>query len=159
MVIIESLSENGNRLNDPNRIIVHAMAENIMSDGTTYTSIDWLNEIGLSAHALCTPNGEIIRCRKDDQGAWHAKGHNENTLGIEFLVPGVHGYGSFIETIKRPYLTDKQHRAGTEFVKNWMDLWDITEIQRHSDIDPNRKKDPGKGFPWVQFLEDLGVVF
>lgn len=142
----------GSLHNSPDDIIIHAMGEFIKCDGSYLHAVDFLREIGLSAHALICPDGSIIQCRPIDKGAYHAKGHNTTSIGIEFLVPGPHDYGSFIETIKKPYLTDAQYLAGVELCHKW---GEDLNIVRHSDIDPQRKKDPGAGFPWDEFINDI----
>ena len=140
----------------PTEIIVHCMAEYIDDHKSTpQHAAAFLNEYKLSAHALIAPNGDIYRCRFDEEQAWHARGHNKNTLGIEFLVEGEHDYGSFVDIIKRPYLTKLQMESGLLMVKDWLQLHDIKSIKRHSDISPGRKVDPGAGFPWKHFLEKL----
>lgn len=135
----------------PNVVVVHAMAEYIEYEGRHLHAVDLLNELRLSAHALVTPSAVVIRCREDDQTAWHAKGHNGNTLGVEILVPGVHGYGSFLEAIEKPYCSRPQMLAAVEQVRVWMNKFTIHEVVRHSDIDPERKTDPGSGFNWGEF--------
>lgn len=124
-------------------------------DGQVYSAAQWLDKLGWSAHILATPSGELIRCRDDNETAWHAKGHNVNSLGVEFLVAGEHDYGSFLSAIKTDYVTELQYNAGIHMVKEWVDKWNIGIITRHSAIDPDRKQDPGTGFPWAQFLGDL----
>ena len=74
----------GPRHQTPNKIVVHAMGEFINNK----PAWAFLESIGLSAHIFVTPSGVIVRSRKDRQGAWHAKGFNTDSLGIEFLVPG-----------------------------------------------------------------------
>jgi len=159
--------EHGSDQQSPSRIIIHAMAEYIHIDAAASTALkipagdyhahEFLNLSGLSAHILGTPSGVRIRCREDNEGAWHAKGHNTNSLGYEFLVPGLHDYGSFLATIKRPYLTAEQYEAGIEQVRDWVKNHNIKRMDRHSDVDPVRKKDPGDGFPWKQFKQDTGL--
>ena len=142
----------------PTEIIVHCMGEHIQNEKNPEVydhAVAFLNEYKLSAHALIAPNGDIYRCRFDEEQAWHARGHNKNTLGIEFLVEGEHDYGSFVDTIKRPYLTKLQMESGLLMVKDWLQLHDIKSIKRHSDISPGRKVDPGAGFPWDHFLGKL----
>ncbi len=149
----------------PKRIIVHAMAEYIHInekdadelniEKRDYHAVEWLKVLGLSAHAFAIPSGLIIESRRPDQGAWHAKGHNEDTLGIEFLVPGLHDYVSFVEAIKKTYLTNKQYQAGKAWVLDQIKTNEIETIERHSDIDPSRKVDPGNGFPWVRLLQEI----
>lgn len=140
----------------PNRIIVHSMAQFINDRGTAYYASEWLRHLGLSAHALVDPSGVLVRCREDTEMAWHAKGHNSNTLGIEILVPGVHDYGTFVERIKTPYCTDVQLEAAKWQVSEWVRKHNISEIARHSDVDPDRKVDPGAGLDWSKFLQEVG---
>jgi len=174
MNIIENLLPRGSGINNPKEIIVHAMGEYIKGDdGKIRHAVDHLREIeyqvmvngklewrqGLSAHILVCPNNDLIRCRRDDQGAYHAAGHNKDTLGIEFLVPGTHDYRSFRKVIALPYLAKGQYETGMEFVKTeWVKGKGILRLKRHSDIDPVRKIDPGDGFPWTPFLKDIGVI-
>lgn len=141
--------------NRPTLIVIHAMGEYI-KDGRSLYAPEFLNLYGLSAHALVAPNGDIIRCRSDDETAWHARGHNTNSLGIEFLCGGRHDYASFVEAIKHPYLTQQQYSSGVEQVRSWMELYGIKRVARHSDLSPGRKVDPGNGFPWQDFLHDIG---
>lgn len=149
--------EAGNRYNKPKLIVVHAMGEFLLDPNPIHAS-DFLAKLGLSAHALVAPNGDIFICRDDDQGAYHARGYNTDSLGIEFLVEGHHNYETFLETIKTDYVTDVQWFAGVQAVKSWREAYDIpvTKIVRHSDISPGRKVDPGKGFKWEKFLTEIG---
>lgn len=139
----------------PNHVVVHSMSEYIEYEGETLHAYDFLKKIGLSAHALICPDGTIIKCREDNQGAYHAKGFNTNSLGIEFLVRGVHDYVGFKKTIKTFYLTFDQHVAGVELLRDWCSKHDIKSIDKHSTLSPDRKVDPGQGFPWEQFLIDV----
>jgi N-acetylmuramoyl-L-alanine amidase len=142
----------GGGMNRPGTIVVHCMAENIKGWGSAW---DLLNKQGLSAHALIWPSGTIMRCRDDELVAWHAKGYNQDSLGVEFLVPGDYDYGSFVERIKTPYLTPKQFDAGVYLLRDWLQQYPDCEIVRHSDIDPQRKVDPGAGFPWQKLLDEV----
>lgn len=147
----------GGGLQKPSRIIVHAMGEYIVSNGQAYTARDWLLNLGLSTHSLITPSGVNIRCRQDDQVAYHAKGYNVGSLGIEVLVPGVYRadkYHEFLLAITTHYVTDSAYWAAVEQCREWLKAHDISHIDRHSDLDPTRKQDPGSGFPWGIFLED-----
>ncbi len=150
------LSAGGGR-QTPDRVIVHAMAEYIDQPGRDYNAVDWLARLRLSAHAFVCPSGVVIRSRDATRVGWHAKGHNTNTLGVEFLVPGVHTAATFLDRIKTEYLTAIQYAAGVEYVRRWVAEWDINVMERHSDIDPERKQDPGAGFPWQQFVHDCGL--
>lgn len=147
---------------EPTKVIVHSMAEFVIKDGRAYHAIEWLRKKKQSAHIFVTPSGTIIRSRNDNQVAWHAKaqGHNFKSLGIEFLVPGAHDYGSFLDAIKRDYLTPQQYKAGVEFCrKEWVEKLGILHFVKHSTIDPAMKEDPGGGFNWTQFLGDIGLIY
>jgi len=143
---------------NPDSIVVHAMGEYIMNENGMFVHAStFLTDYKLSAHILVTPNGDLLRCRHDDKIGWHAKGHNTGSLGIEFLVEGEHNYPTFSNKIKEPYLTDKQYAAGVDVVMEWRELYEIQKVDRHSDLSPERKVDPGNGFPWSDFKKRLGV--
>lgn len=147
---------NGAKYQTPHKIILHSMGEYILFDsGEKKHAYDFLKSIGLSAHALICPDGTVIRCREDNQGAWHAKGFNRGSLGVEFLVKGAHTYGSFKKAIKKPYITFEQHVAGVELLRDWCSSYTITSIEEHRSISPKRKYDLGDGFPLQQFLQDV----
>lgn len=137
----------------PNRIIVHAMGEFVMADGgDSYDyAPEFLERMKLSAHALVAPDGTVIRCRLDNEGAYHARGFNVDSLGIEMLVAGQHDYGSFVGAIAQPYLTDAQYAAAVAQCREWVQKHKITRIDRHSEVSPGRKLDPGSGFPFLEF--------
>lgn len=145
----------GGFINNPNRIIVHAMGENIGDGVSVKHAVAFLNDIKLSAHILVSPNGDVYRCRADNEIAYHAKGHNTNTLGIEFLVQGSYNYSSFLNRIKTPYVTSLQIESGIEVIRNWIKLYNIKSIVRHSDVSPERKVDPDIGFPWEYLLNEI----
>jgi len=104
----------------------------------------------VSCHYLIKNNGEIVVMVPDLYEAWHAgvsswknfKSLNKNSIGIEISNPGhKFNYKRFskkqIQSIKKlsrflikKYKIDKKNILG------------------HSDIAPNRKKDPGEKFPW-----------
>lgn len=156
-VVPAPLPHGGTAIQKPDRIIVHAMAEYTHYDGHILHARDLLDVLKLSVHALVTPSGVVIRCRTDEQQAWHAKAHNRNSLGIEFLVPGVHTYETFLAAMKGTYLADAEYFAGAAQVRAWVRRYGIKRVERHSDVDPDRKYDPGRGFPWSMFLRDIGV--
>lgn len=145
----------------PTRGVIHSMAEFVSFEGREYYAIDWLRKKGWSAHAFVAPSGTVIRSRENHQGAYHAKArrHNYFSLGLEFLVAGVHDITSLYGTIKNPYLTPEQYRAGVDFVRQeWVEDLGILDYVRHSMIDPANKQDPGKGFPFDLFMKDIGVA-
>lgn len=157
-MIIQEPLEAGNNHNSPRMIVVHAMGEFLLDPHPIHAT-DFLAKLGLSAHALISPNGDVYICRDDSQGAYHARGYNTDSLGIEFLVKGHHNYGSFLEAIKGDYITDEQWDAGVSTVKTWIRSYSIIrdKILRHSDVSPGRKVDPGSGFKWDNFLKAVSV--
>ena len=104
----------------------------------------------VSSHYLIKNSGEIVVMVPDLYEAWHAgisswksfKSLNKSSIGIEISNPGHNfNYKNFskkqIQSIKdlskfliRKYKIDKKNILG------------------HSDIAPDRKKDPGEKFPW-----------
>lgn len=104
----------------------------------------------VSSHYLINQTGKIINLVPDLYIAWHAgrskwkkyESLNKNSIGIEITNPG-HSFGykkfpkqqilSLIQLTKfliRKYKINKKNILG------------------HSDIAPERKKDPGEKFPW-----------
>ena len=140
-------------------IVVHAMSEYIMHDGKELYAPHFLNKIGLSCHYMVLPHGGIMECSDpENRIAWHAKGFNENSVGIELLVPGLHDYESFLDAIKKPKWSGMHQRQS--LVKLTYNLFskfgNDLQVVRHSDIDPENKKDPGEGFQWDWFMKIIG---
>lgn len=138
--------------NQPQMVIVHAMAYQIDYQGERLYAASFLDRMGLSAHILVAPGGDMIRCREDEQVAWHARGFNIDTLGIEVLVPNVYDYQSFTQRIAEPWVDDKQLRAVADQLKQWASDWPIHQIRGHNHVDSERKVDPGRGFPWGRLM-------
>ena len=104
----------------------------------------------VSAHFLIRKNGQIINLVPDIFQAWHAgksswkktKSLNRNSIGIEIHNPGhAHGYKRF---------SIKQINSLKLLLKMLIKKYNINlgNILGHSDIAPERKKDPGEKFPW-----------
>jgi N-acetylmuramoyl-L-alanine amidase len=104
----------------------------------------------VSCHYLIKNNGEIIEIVPDLYVAWHAgssswknyKSLNKNSIGIEITNPGHNfGYKNF---------SKKQISSLIKLSKNLIKKYkiDSKNILGHSDIAPERKKDPGEKFPW-----------
>ena len=107
----------------------------------------------VSSHYFVKRNGEILTLVPDLYVAWHAgvsnwkhyKSINKYSIGIEISNPG-HQYeyvnytSSQIKSIlKLSKFLIKKYRIKSEFILG------------HSDISPDRKKDPGEKFPWQYF--------
>ena len=104
----------------------------------------------VSSHYLIKKNGNVINLVPDLYIAWHAGNSrwkkyislNKNSIGIEITNPG-HNYGYK----KFPHL---QISSLIKLSKFLIKKYKINKknILGHSDIAPERKKDPGEKFPW-----------
>lgn len=156
MQIITKHNPYGAGHNEPRMIVIHAMAEYFPTAGDdAEPANEFLGKMKLSAHVLAAPNGTLLKLREDTEGAHHAKGFNTDSLGLEVLLAGRHTYGTFIEAIKRPWVTADQYRVVVWQCQVWLAKHKIERVVRHSDLSPGRKRDPGDGFPWEQFLRDI----
>ena len=109
----------------------------------------------VSSHYLIKNNGEIITLVPELYIAWHAglsfwknfKSLNKNSIGIEISNPG--------HNFKYKQFSKKQINSVillSEFlIKKYKIL--PQNILGHSDIAPNRKKDPGEKFPWEKLFK------
>ena len=154
-MIINIPSLHGREGLEAEAIVVHAAAEYIRLKDRDIHIVDFLRSRGESAHAYVLPSGDIIRTRREDQIAWHcrAQGFNFKALGMEFLVPGAYIYDTFLEKIKTDWVTEAQYNSGVQLAKQWKASEKL--VVRHCDVDPDRKEDPGEGFPWHTFLNDI----
>lgn len=109
----------------------------------------------VSCHYFIKKNGIIILMVPEAHEAWHAgksnwkkfKSLNKYSIGIEINNPGHrNGYTNFSKTqisslVKLLRFLIKEYKI------------DIVNILGHSDISPERKKDPGEKFPWSQLAK------
>ena len=104
----------------------------------------------VSAHYFIKNTGKILNLVPDLYEAWHAgksswknfKSLNKHSIGIEINNPGHdHGYKEF---------TLNQILSLQKLLKYLIKKYKIKyeNVLGHSDISPNRKKDPGEKFPW-----------
>jgi N-acetylmuramoyl-L-alanine amidase len=104
----------------------------------------------VSSHYLIKQTGEIITLVPDLYTAWHAgiskwkkyESLNKNSIGIEITNPG-HSFG-YKKFPKQQILSLIKL---TKFLINKYKI-NKKNILGHSDIAPDRKKDPGEKFPW-----------
>ena len=107
----------------------------------------------VSCHYFIKNNGEILTLVPDLYTAWHAgisswqnfKFLNKNSIGIEISNPGHENY------YKK--FSKRQINSTFRLILFLMKKYKIKKqfILGHSDIAPNRKKDPGEKFPWKYF--------
>ena len=104
----------------------------------------------VSSHYLIKNNGNILILVPDLYETWHAgrsswknyKSLNKNSIGVEITNPGHEfGYKKF---------SKKQISSLLRLCKFLMKRYKINSknILGHSDVAPQRKKDPGEKFPW-----------
>jgi len=104
----------------------------------------------VSSHYFIRNNGDIVLLVPDLYVAWHAgksswrnfKSLNKHSIGIEINNPGHQfNYKKF---------SRKQISSIISLSKFLINKYKIDpkNILGHSDIAPNRKKDPGEKFPW-----------
>ena len=114
----------------------------------------------VSSHYFIKNNGKILNLVPDTYTAWHAgvsgwtkfNSLNKYSIGIEISNPGHdHGYKKF--SLKLIASLEK-------LLKFLIKKYNINRsfILGHSDIAPDRKKDPGEKFPW-KLLQKKIIVF
>ena len=137
---------------NPKEVIIHAHGEYLYYKSKWYHFLDFQDYRGLSAHYWITPSGVIIERVSPNKVAWHAKGVNKTSIGIEFIVPGaIKEYKQFTDKIQTDWVSPEQFKAGVYLV-NSLGL----PIRRHSDQAPDRKVDPGTGFPFALLQNETG---
>ena len=112
----------------------------------------------VSCHYFIKKNGTIINMVPDKFTAWHAgvscwKKHNnlnDKSIGIEIQNPG-HSH-KYLEFSKKQI---KSALYLTKFLKKKYNI-KSKNFLGHSDISPDRKKDPGEKFPW-KYLSEHGI--
>ena len=121
-------------------------------------SIKRLTEIQskVSSHFLIKNNGVIMILVPDLYTAWHAgkslwknqKYLNQNSIGIEISNPG--------HQFKYKKFSKKQIVSILRLSKFLIKKYNIhpKNILGHSDISPERKKDPGEKFPWKYLAQN-----
>ena len=108
------------------------------------------SESKVSSHYFIKNNGEILNLVPDLYRSWHAgkskwknfKSLNKYSIGIEIQNSG-HDYNY-------EKFSNKQINSLKKLLKKLIKIYKINHknILGHSDISPNRKKDPGEKFPW-----------
>ena len=104
----------------------------------------------VSCHYLIKNNGEILTLVPELYNAWHAgisrwknfRSINKYSIGIEISNPGhEHKYRKFSKKQIQSLLNLSLYLKSKYKIKKEF-------ILGHSDISPDRKKDPGEKFPW-----------
>jgi len=109
----------------------------------------------VSAHYFIKKNGQIVNLVPDLYEAWHAgkskwkrlKSLNKYSIGIEIQNQGHNN--------KYEKFSQLQIIAIKRLLKVLLDKYkvNLNNILGHSDIAPERKKDPGEKFPWEKLAK------
>lgn len=120
------------------------------------------SEPAVSAHYLVDTDGTVMPIVDEKNRAWHAgksywegeEDINSCSIGIEIQNAG-HGHGYV------PF-PDVQIEAVIELCQEIIARYNILpwHVLAHSDVAPDRKKDPGELFPWQRLAENgVGLWF
>ena len=109
----------------------------------------------VSAHYFIKKNGSVLNLVPPLYEAWHAgksswkglKSLNKYSLGIEIQNSG--------HDNKYENFPQKQITSTKKLLKYLIKIYkvDSKNVLGHSDIAPDRKKDPGEKFPWKELAE------
>ncbi|MDA9752887.1 N-acetylmuramoyl-L-alanine amidase [Candidatus Pelagibacter sp.] len=110
----------------------------------------WDEKSKVSAHYFIKKNGQVVNFVPELYEAWHAgkskwkkeRSLNKYSIGIEIQNPG-HNYKYVNFTLKQIITIKKLLK---KIIKKYK--IELRNILGHSDIAPERKKDPGEKFPW-----------
>lgn len=107
----------------------------------------------VSAHYVVDEEGDVYRLVPEEKRAWHAgvsywRGRsmlNDTSIGVEVVNPGhAWGYRPFPQVQMQAVLDLSQGIISRHQIE-------ARNVVAHSDIAPNRKRDPGELFPWSSF--------
>lgn len=111
----------------------------------------------ISIHYLIGRDGEVVRMVPESMVAYHARGQNADSIGIELINDG-DGQDPFAAA---------QIAALTSLLRKILDRYGLTEsnIRTHAELDDSsltcngkrikRKQDPGPAFPWAALQRQL----
>lgn len=116
------------------------------TEGNAQGTLSWFaNPFSkVSAHVVIDKQGVIYRCVPDEKRAWHVRGYNDISLGVELEMLATDPDGAF---------TDAQMESCAGWVADkclWYSI-PMNRILPHAFLDPMRRTDP-RGFGWYQFL-------
>ena len=109
----------------------------------------------VSAHYFIKKNGKIINLVPDLYEAWHAgKSNWKNIQSLNRYSIGVEIQNSGHENLYEKF-SNKQMNSVKKLLRFLTKRYRVNckNILGHSDIAPNRKKDPGEKFPWKEIAK------
>ena len=109
----------------------------------------------VSAHYFIKKNGKIINLIPDLYEAWHAgKSNWKNIQSLNRYSIGIEIQNSGHENFYEKF-SNKQINSVKKLLRFLTKKYRVNcrNILGHSDIAPNRKKDPGEKFPWKELAK------
>jgi len=109
----------------------------------------------VSAHYFIKKNGKIINLVPDLYEAWHSgKSNWKNIQSLNRFSIGIEIQNSGHENFYEKF-SNKQMNSVKKLLRILIKRYsiDYKNILGHSDIAPNRKKDPGEKFPWKELAK------
>lgn len=105
----------------------------------------------VSSHFLVRRDGALVQFVPTGRRAWHAGASrwrarsrcNDFSVGVE------------LEGSDRDAFDAVQYRALERLVRSLREALPLRQIAAHSDVAPERKTDPGRGFAWRELLAGL----
>lgn len=141
----------------PELLIIHS------TDMPTASSLDALvrSPREVSCHYLIAPDGKTYRMVPDDKRAWHAgksswRGKtdiNSLSIGIELVWP--EDREAKENEVPGPFW-EPQMESLVHLLYDLKNRWNIQpeNILAHSDVAPQRKRDPGERFDWNRLASE-----
>ncbi len=109
----------------------------------------------VSAHYFIKKNGKILNLVPDLYEAWHAgKSNWKNIQSLNRYSIGIEIQNSGHENLYEKY-SNKQMNSVKKLLRFLTKKYRVNckNVLGHSDIAPNRKKDPGEKFPWKELAK------
>ncbi|MFI6499751.1 N-acetylmuramoyl-L-alanine amidase [Nonomuraea typhae] len=126
-----------------NKIIIH------VAQGTYAGTIGWFKDprAKVSAHYVVrSSDGQITQTVREKDIAWHVRGANTNTIGIE--------HEGWVDNAS--WFTDQMYRASAALTRNIADRYGIPKtranILAHSEMPGNDHTDPGPHWDWAKYM-------
>lgn len=126
----------------PTEIIMHHTVT-----PTVKSAINALKARGLSYHYLIDKDGSIYELVDPNFKAWHAKGYNNNTIGISFVCGGKYGP-----------VNEEQHKASIWLINYLKTKHPINSLTGHKYRSAHGKIDP-EGYDFERVAKETGIDF
>lgn len=121
-------------------------------------------ETELSAH-YCVDADEVVQCVREQDVAWHARGGNERSIGVELAGRAGQGAGDWTDAYSRAVLERAaalvaevcaRHKIPVRRVRAAGLRQGRRGVTGHADVGAAFRRsdhwDPGPAFPWPRFL-------